>query len=430
MNIPTIRRRDYRERRDTMTMPRINTTAIFIAAIIVLLIAFILSLFGAPWFMHSDALDFLEGFLNNTGLVVFANGIQLSIYTHIYSMTASNNHTRRAVALGFALFFPYMVIANYAEQTTMAWILVSMMPLPIALFLKRNISTLKTVMLFGILTAIINSFQFLLLFVKTGNTSFDYIDLSFTDGLFFSIDMLIFQLALLYFFKKWGEYNGFSFRMDFPRMEKRRSDKGSKKLFQTAPQESDKKSLQRSVAEMKDLALAYGVQIIELSAVGFAVFLNNRLAVFVVLYLAGFIPQRMSKKYMPVEYHHPNFIVCALQSILAFYMVCASVPLLNVSLFLPIISGVALAWGTSWFAVKLKGETSERPFRCSTATEDEIRARCLLLGKSDEYANFLVAVHRSGRTQKEIAADFGIATATCKEYKRKRSREIENVNIS
>jgi len=74
---------------------------------------------------------------------------------------------------------------------------------------------------------------------------------------------------------------------------------------------------------------------------------------------------------------------------------------------------------------ELSAFKNKPPFKCATATAEEISARCLELGKSDEYAEFMIAVYRSGKTQKEIAADYGLAAATVKEYKRKRSRELE-----
>jgi len=76
---------------------------------------------------------------------------------------------------------------------------------------------------------------------------------------------------------------------------------------------------------------------------------------------------------------------------------------------------------------ELKQFKDKPPFRCETATADEIRARCIERGKTDEYADFLIAVHRSGKTQKEIASEHGIAPATVKEYKRKRTRELEGL---
>lgn len=67
------------------------------------------------------------------------------------------------------------------------------------------------------------------------------------------------------------------------------------------------------------------------------------------------------------------------------------------------------------------------PFQCKTATADEIRARCLSLGKPETYAEFLVDAHRSGLRQKEIAVKYGLTTETVKEYKRKRTREVDEV---
>lgn len=64
-------------------------------------------------------------------------------------------------------------------------------------------------------------------------------------------------------------------------------------------------------------------------------------------------------------------------------------------------------------------------FDVATSSEREIRDRCLLLGKSDEYADFCVLAFRSGLTRKEIAERLHLSEHTVKKYKRDRKRELE-----
>lgn len=68
-----------------------------------------------------------------------------------------------------------------------------------------------------------------------------------------------------------------------------------------------------------------------------------------------------------------------------------------------------------------------KPFQCVTATEDELRARCLALGKNDEYIRFAILAFRSGKTRKEIARELFLTESTVKEYKRRRKRELESI---
>lgn len=64
-------------------------------------------------------------------------------------------------------------------------------------------------------------------------------------------------------------------------------------------------------------------------------------------------------------------------------------------------------------------------FKCKTASAAELRARCLALGKNDEYARFMALVYRSGKTRKEIAGELCISEGTVKKYKHDRTIEME-----
>lgn len=75
----------------------------------------------------------------------------------------------------------------------------------------------------------------------------------------------------------------------------------------------------------------------------------------------------------------------------------------------------------------ITGVSPRKKFNCKTATEDEIRKRCIELGKKDDYAYFMILVYRSGKTRKEIAEKFFLSEATVKKYKHDRTLELEGV---
>lgn len=137
------------------------------------------------------------------------------------------------------------------------------------------------------------------------------------------------------------------------------------------------------------------------------------------------------------RHYFKNFLICTFASAGLFLVIGRTVPAFNYVLSASVLLGFAAAvfFNRLEYAhdeiTVLREENnafkSASPFKCKTATAEEIRERCLSLGKDDRYADFLVAVHRSGRRQKDIAEEFGITPETVKEYKRKRTREVDEV---
>jgi hypothetical protein len=131
-----------------------------------------------------------------------------------------------------------------------------------------------------------------------------------------------------------------------------------------------------------------------------------------------------------------GYFKCILTSALIFMPAIYILPSLYYSWYLLIVAGFGLCY--AMYTVQIHQDISSKkdaiiakfkeklPFRCATATSDEIRARCLEKGKDDRYANFMVAVYRSGRLHKDIGDEFGFSEGTVNEYKRKRTKELES----
>jgi predicted nucleic acid-binding protein len=148
--------------------------------------------------------------------------------------------------------------------------------------------------------------------------------------------------------------------------------------------------------------------------------------------MASFIAYRLAVR----RSVHLRPLYCTLLSAAIFFIAASIVPSFKYSWFIPVIMAFAVIYGLYRAGVhvdKFKDmerridEINARPlFRCAEATAEEIRARCLEKGKSDRYADFMIAVHRSGRLHKDIAVEFEIAQSTVGQYKRERTREIDD----
>ena len=90
---------------------------------------------------------------------------------------------------------------------------------------------------------------------------------------------------------------------------------------------------------------------------------------------------------------------------------------------IPIYLSIAmtLAWAV------LGDITAKPPFKCATATAQQLRERCQALGKSKRYTDIIVAAYKKegDLTQKEIAAQYNLAPKTVREYKRLWTKELE-----
>lgn len=99
-------------------------------------------------------------------------------------------------------------------------------------------------------------------------------------------------------------------------------------------------------AEDSQIVLSYGdkvlmvlVSIFQLGVVAAAVTINSRFIVWLIVYLFGYFPQKV---YTGFGYHAATLLGCTLQSIAVFYVACAIVPEVGISVLLPVISGVAI----------------------------------------------------------------------------------------
>jgi len=89
------------------------------------------------------------------------------------------------------------------------------------------------------------------------------------------------------------------------------------------------------------------MQPIQLLLISFCVAINNRFIVFLLLFFAGFLPQRLCKTHT-IAYDAGNgqngkWYACLFQTVLCFYVVCAALPTQHLSLVLPTLVG-SIVW--------------------------------------------------------------------------------------
>lgn len=75
--------------------------------------------------------------------------------------------------------------------------------------------------------------------------------------------------------------------------------------------------------------------------------------------------------------------------------------------------------------MKLPQFTKKR-FDCNTATESELRRRCIRLGKSKEYTDFCVDAFVNKLSRKEMSRKYLLGVNTIKQYKMNRKTELES----
>lgn len=88
-----------------------------------------------------------------------------------------------------------------------------------------------------------------------------------------------------------------------------------------------------------DQVLRAVVAILQLGLVATAVTINSRFIVFLIVYLIGFLPQKVTMRF---DYHAENIIGCTVQSLITFYVACAIVPQVGISVLLPVVSGTVI----------------------------------------------------------------------------------------
>lgn len=88
-----------------------------------------------------------------------------------------------------------------------------------------------------------------------------------------------------------------------------------------------------------EYAVMVVVAIFQMCIVTTAVALNERLIVFIIVYLFGFFPQKMSTGF---NYHASTIMGCTAQSLVAFYAAAALVPTVGISVLLPVCAGTGI----------------------------------------------------------------------------------------
>lgn len=154
----------------------------------------------------------------------------------------------------------------------------------------------------------------------------------FTPGqiVLYSIDNLIFLVAIYYDTKGGKENAERNPLMDlvYPCF---RFTARNPKTAQKAPESFQLTNLDRILMVL--------VAIFQLGLIAAAVTINNRFIIFLIVYLFGFFPQKLATGF---NYHAETLGACTIQSLIAFYVACAIVPQVGVSVLLPVCSGTAI----------------------------------------------------------------------------------------
>lgn len=93
------------------------------------------------------------------------------------------------------------------------------------------------------------------------------------------------------------------------------------------------------VLSYADRVILTVVALFQLGVVAMAVTLNSRFIVWLIVYIFGFFPQKLVTGF---SYHANTILGCTFQSLIAFYIACAIVPQVGVSVLLPVASGALL----------------------------------------------------------------------------------------
>lgn len=88
-----------------------------------------------------------------------------------------------------------------------------------------------------------------------------------------------------------------------------------------------------------DRVLMVTVAILQIGIIVTAVTINDRFWVFLIVYILGFFPQKLATGF---NYHADTLVGCTIQSLITFYVACAVVPQVGVSILLPVCAGTAI----------------------------------------------------------------------------------------
>lgn len=276
----------------------------------------------------------------------------------------------------------------------------------------------------------ITTYQFITIVTKTGDFTLGYNALSQYQWFMWSIDMNIFITILF----AWGGVKNELVGEILKRFSRKHVLR-SETIGVAHSDNEDREAVAAFVSlvgfqRIFAVATMISIQIVQWGIMMAICAIGNVLAEGILISLSfavhGFIIKR--------RWHSKSGTGCLLFCSAMFYVAAKAIPSTGYSQLIAIVIGIVLLLGLNRIDVYICEHASmsnelkrltEHKFCCTTANEDEIRARCLELGKNDEYANFVILAFRSGLRQKEIAAKTGLTVETVRKYKRIRRKELE-----
>lgn len=109
----------------------------------------------------------------------------------------------------------------------------------------------------------------------------------------------------------------------------------------------------------------------------------------------------LSRRHLKPSWHSNNIYICTIISVLSFYIASKFTIPIKYSLFSPVVIGLLLAYTFYW----LKNHNINKPFLCKSATEAEMRKRCLALGIRGDKAELAVKAFILKTPRKELLID-------------------------
>jgi hypothetical protein len=156
-----------------------------------------------------------------------------------------------------------------------------------------------------------------------------------------------------------------------------------------------------------------------------SVFLSG-LVISAAFIIYGFVIQR--------RWHSNSLVWCTLSAVAMFFVAASVTPSFKYTEFLPILVALALIYGLYRIAIYAEkyhstvsklNEYLNKTFTCATASAEELRERCLAIGKSDEDIEFAIDVFRSGKPYKTIADERCVTPQAVKKRKARFRAELE-----
>ena len=122
-----------------------------------------------------------------------------------------------------------------------------------------------------------------------------------------------------------------------------------------------------------------------------------------------------------------TYIACTLTTALMFLAFARLMPDIRYSLVITIYSAIILTIILNKLGqLQSYIKSVKQPFMLVTATEEQIRKKCLGLNKSENYINFTIDAFVNKMSDNELCGKYFYTDRTVKEYKRLRRRELEN----